>query len=233
MSYERPVPAFEHKNLSDFFHPYGEYYFQSHSSDYVMNKIPLPSRVKPSEELAKYMKENMIYGDDSKKLNGRDYYFELILTNCGSYDLYIKYNSIIGSRLIGEGLTGLGGRFEFNGEVLLKAVKIALKNNYKVYTFDTPHGTIKQVFIVRKNVDICTVEESRLGGANIGTMHKPCSHAGTGLGIECDMYDISKHQIDNAFNGRPSWANNYSITKWKDWDEYTKRENILDYYEIG
>lgn len=70
-----------------------------------------------------------------------------------------------------------------------------------------------------------------------GTIHKPCREAGTGYGLNDEFEGIENPTAEDAkkaFITKPTWANKFEPrefipTKYKDLEEYMKRETVLKY----
>lgn len=127
---------------------------------------------------------------------------------------------------------------KFQNESLQRVCDISKEKGYKVYTFEAT-GNIRQVFIVDNEGRICTVSES-FGGVRYATVHKVSvgSGFGTGFGITGynDIEFASIEKIDDALKMiAPYWINPsdaIKVKKYANWDEYTKINFILKYYEL-
>lgn len=120
---------------------------------------------------------------------------------------------------------------KFECEELEKVVQLCKDNNIECYAFQRDRP-ISQIFMVDNSGRIGTVS-ARYGGLSYATVHKPCKKAGTGFGLSgfngYEKADILR--INQTFINRPEWASQYSVEKYKGWEEYANNR-ILKYYKL-
>ena len=121
----------------------------------------------------------------------------------------------------------------FISEELFLTYKLAKDNGFQCFAFQKDKK-IEQFFIV-KHDRIGTVYDC-FGGVSYCTVHKPNIKCGTGFSLG-GYLSSKKANIDMLYEAIntvcPDWyRNEVTPKKFKNWDEYIKRNRILEYFEI-
>jgi hypothetical protein len=72
------------------------------------------------------------------------------------------------------------------------------------------------------------MQESRWGGFDLNTVHKPNTQSGTAFGVMQGVDDFTKDDLAKCFTFSPAWASGdlrASAKKWKDMDTFLKSDN--------
>jgi len=124
---------------------------------------------------------------------------------------------------------------EFRCDGLKEVVALCKANSIKVYAFQR-NEPIGQVIVVSENGQIGSVSES-WGGLSYSTVHKGNRQCGTGFGLSgvfgCEPALIERIK-DAMFTIKPDWAQNYTVEKYRDWNDYISKpiNQILTYFEL-
>jgi hypothetical protein len=121
----------------------------------------------------------------------------------------------------------------FENSVLFKAYKLAKENGFRCFSFQKD-TKISQVFVV-KNDKIGSIS-AHFGGVSYSTVHKPNRKTGTGFSLSAHYNCIQSEDINLIYAAIntvcPAWYNGEMPQKFKNWEDFVKRETILTFFEI-
>ena len=120
---------------------------------------------------------------------------------------------------------------------LQKAVELAKKKGYKVYTFESSSRYIEQVFFENLAGEVGTAS-TYYSGVKFSTIHKSKNGSGNGTGfgqlVKGQEFD-SPEDIDICFITYPYWlrGNKAEVYKYISFADYLEKGlKILKYYEL-
>lgn len=79
------------------------------------------------------------------------------------------------------------------------------------------------------------LSENRFGGYDIGTVHKPNTHCGTGYSMHVDVPLPDRDTLRSAFVKAPHWAYGRDVAhvvKYKGIEDYRKRDTFNAAYKL-
>jgi hypothetical protein len=121
---------------------------------------------------------------------------------------------------------------ELVGEMADKLKEVGLKIYYSLWS-SQPGKPSYFYFTDGENIGYC--QEGYFGGLRFSSVHKPCREAGTGFGLQDDpgLYTATVEDAKKAFTVAPAWwrGKRIAIKKYKDWNEYTEKNNSCKYVE--
>jgi len=123
--------------------------------------------------------------------------------------------------------------FTFKEDCIKEYITDLLKNRFRVFVFEN-----KNIgwFMFSKNNHIGSCQYDFMSSFSFSTKHKANINTGTGYQTETEILKPSCLNAEHTFIKYPYWETNLrnksSVVKYKDLEEYFKKETIIKYIEI-